>query len=129
MVVKKTRRLVMEAAVMAAVQKLLSIASVTEAEGVPTWKSIPSWYLVYTDDQMIPPSAQRSLAKRMNATVRSISFEPRPRHDRRRSPISSRLPPTLSPSPRKIHNHRPPRATQTEEATVPKIEMAEITLN
>ena len=55
MVVKKTRRLVMEAAVMAAVQKLLSIASVTEAEGVPTWKSIPSWYLVYTDDQMIPP--------------------------------------------------------------------------
>jgi pimeloyl-ACP methyl ester carboxylesterase len=61
-----------EASIMAAVQKPLSVASFTEPEGTPAWKSIPSWYLVCTDDQMIPPPAQQFLAKRMNATVRSV---------------------------------------------------------
>lgn len=60
-----------EAAVMAAVQKPLSVASFTEAEGKPAWKTIPSWYLVCTDDQMIPPPAQEFLANRMNATVQT----------------------------------------------------------
>lgn len=30
----------------------------------PSWKSKPSWYLVATDDKMIPPDAQRAMAKR-----------------------------------------------------------------
>ena len=58
-----------EAAVMAAVQRPLSIASFTESEGKAAWKSIPSWYLVCTDDQMIPPPAQEFMAKRMKATI------------------------------------------------------------
>ncbi len=33
------------------------------------WKTKPSWYLVTTDDQMIPPDAQRMMAKRAGATV------------------------------------------------------------
>jgi pimeloyl-ACP methyl ester carboxylesterase len=33
------------------------------------WKSKPSWYLVATDDRMIPPPAQRVMAKRAGATV------------------------------------------------------------
>lgn len=33
------------------------------------WKSKPSWYLVATDDKMIPPDAQRFMAKRAGATV------------------------------------------------------------
>jgi pimeloyl-ACP methyl ester carboxylesterase len=41
-------------------------------EGPPAWKTIPSWYLVCTEDQMIPPPAQEFLSKRMNATVRSV---------------------------------------------------------
>jgi pimeloyl-ACP methyl ester carboxylesterase len=61
-----------EVSVMAAVQRPLSIASFTEREGVPAWKSIPSWYLVCTEDQMIPPPAQEMLARRMGATVRSV---------------------------------------------------------
>ena len=61
-----------EAAVMAAVQRPLSVASFTESEGAAAWKTIPSWYLVCTEDQMIPPPAQEFLAKRMNATVRSV---------------------------------------------------------
>lgn len=35
----------------------------------PAWKSKPSWYLVATDDRMIPPPAQRLMAKRAGATV------------------------------------------------------------
>jgi pimeloyl-ACP methyl ester carboxylesterase len=61
-----------EAAVMAAVQRPLSVASFTESEGAAAWKALPSWYLICTDDQMIPPPAQEFLAKRMKATVRSV---------------------------------------------------------
>src|SRR5215467_7685728 len=35
----------------------------------PAWKSKPSWYLVATDDRMIPPDAQRAMAKRAGATT------------------------------------------------------------
>ncbi len=62
-----------EAAIMAVVQKPLSITSFTDKSGVPAWKSIPSWYLQCTDDQMIPPPAQAFLAQRMGATVRSVA--------------------------------------------------------
>ena len=33
------------------------------------WRSKPSWYLVTADDRMIPPSAQRTMAERIGATV------------------------------------------------------------
>ncbi len=33
------------------------------------WKSKPSWYLVATDDRMIPPPAQRFMSERARATV------------------------------------------------------------
>jgi len=35
----------------------------------PAWKSKPSWYLVATDDKMIPPAAQRFMSKRAGSTV------------------------------------------------------------
>jgi len=35
----------------------------------PAWKSKPSWYLVATDDKMIPPDAQRAMSKRAGSTV------------------------------------------------------------
>jgi pimeloyl-ACP methyl ester carboxylesterase len=34
-----------------------------------SWKSKPSWYLVATDDKMIPPDAQRAMAIRAGAKV------------------------------------------------------------
>jgi pimeloyl-ACP methyl ester carboxylesterase len=40
-------------------------ATVSEA----AWRSKPSWYLVATDDRMIPPPAQRSMSKRAGSTV------------------------------------------------------------
>ena len=35
----------------------------------PAWRSKPSWYLVATDDRMIPPAAQRSMSKRAGSSV------------------------------------------------------------
>jgi pimeloyl-ACP methyl ester carboxylesterase len=35
----------------------------------PAWKIKPSWYLVVTEDRMIPVAVQRMMAKRANATV------------------------------------------------------------
>src|SRR5437899_1760638 len=39
----------------------------------PAWKTKPSWYLVTTDDRMIPPPAQRLMAKRAGATVVEVA--------------------------------------------------------
>jgi pimeloyl-ACP methyl ester carboxylesterase len=39
--------------------------SVTE----PAWRVKPSWYLVATEDRMIPPPAQRAMSERAGATV------------------------------------------------------------
>lgn len=35
----------------------------------PAWRSKPSWYLVATEDKMIPPPAQRAMRERIGATV------------------------------------------------------------
>jgi len=35
----------------------------------PAWKAKPSWYLIVTDDKMIPPDAQRAMSKRAGSTV------------------------------------------------------------
>ncbi len=39
----------------------------------PAWKTKPSWYLVATDDKMIPPDAQRFMAKRAGSTVVEVA--------------------------------------------------------
>jgi pimeloyl-ACP methyl ester carboxylesterase len=38
----------------------------------PAWRSKPSWYLLVSDDHMIPPSAQRAMAERTGATVAEV---------------------------------------------------------
>ena len=35
----------------------------------PAWRTKPSWYLVSTEDKMIPPDAQRAMSKRAGSTV------------------------------------------------------------
>jgi pimeloyl-ACP methyl ester carboxylesterase len=39
----------------------------------PAWRSKPSWYMVTTDDRMIPPPAQRFMSKRAGATVVEVA--------------------------------------------------------
>ena len=45
------------------------VEALAGAVTVPAWKEKPSFYLVATDDHMIPPPAQRLMAKRAGATV------------------------------------------------------------
>ena len=43
--------------------------ALTGAITEPAWNTKPSWYLVATEDRMIPPAAQRAMSKRAGATV------------------------------------------------------------
>jgi pimeloyl-ACP methyl ester carboxylesterase len=62
-----------EARIMAVVQRPLSIKSFTAKSGPPAWKHLPSWYLVSSNDQMIPPQAEELMARRMGATTRTVA--------------------------------------------------------
>lgn len=48
------------------------VAALEGAVTSPAWKAKPSWYLVATDDHMIPPPAQRDMAKRAGSTVKEV---------------------------------------------------------
>jgi len=39
----------------------------------PAWRTRPSWYLVTTEDQMIPPAAQRAMAQRAGSDVVEVA--------------------------------------------------------
>jgi pimeloyl-ACP methyl ester carboxylesterase len=39
----------------------------------PAWRVKPSWYLVTTEDQMIPPAAQRTMSQRTGSTVVEVA--------------------------------------------------------
>ena len=58
-----------KAKVMYAVQQALAGSAFTDVMGVPAWKSQPTWYLVASDDEAIPPAAERLFASRMGATT------------------------------------------------------------
>ena len=58
-----------KARVMYAVQQPVAGAAFGDVMGVPAWKSLPSWFLVATNDEAIPPDAERLFAKRMGATT------------------------------------------------------------
>jgi len=58
-----------QANVMYAVQQPLPVGTLSEQMGVPAWKSLPSWYMVATNDEVIPPAAERLFAQRMHATT------------------------------------------------------------
>ena len=58
-----------EAAFMADSQVPWGVNALSGAVTEPAWKSKHSWYLVTTEDKMIPPPAQRQMAKRAGSTV------------------------------------------------------------
>ena len=61
-----------KAKVLYAVQQPIAMSIFAEPMGVPAWKSLPSWYLVATEDQALPPEAERLFASRMGATTVEI---------------------------------------------------------
>jgi pimeloyl-ACP methyl ester carboxylesterase len=60
---------VAEAEFMADSQVPWGLDALSGAIGEPAWRHKPSWYLVATDDRMIPPPAQRAMARRAGSTV------------------------------------------------------------
>jgi pimeloyl-ACP methyl ester carboxylesterase len=61
------------AAFMAASQVPWGVDALSGTISEPAWKTKPSWYLVATEDKMIPPAAQRSMAKRAGSTVVEVA--------------------------------------------------------
>jgi pimeloyl-ACP methyl ester carboxylesterase len=57
------------AAFMADSQVPWGVEALNGAISEPAWRSKPSWYLVATDDRMIPPPAQRAMSTRAGSTV------------------------------------------------------------
>src|SRR5215207_3963731 len=58
-----------KAAFMADSQVPWGVGALDGAVSEPAWRTKPSWYLVATDDRMIPPAAQRFMSRRAGATV------------------------------------------------------------
>jgi pimeloyl-ACP methyl ester carboxylesterase len=58
-----------KAAFMADSQVPWGVEALSGAVSDPAWKHKPSWYLLVTDDKMIPIAAQRLMAKRAGSTV------------------------------------------------------------
>ena len=61
------------AAFMASSQVPWGLEALAGAITTPAWKSKPSWYLVATEDKMIPPPAQRAMSKRAGSTVTEVA--------------------------------------------------------
>ena len=59
-------------AFMADAQVLWGMEALQGVVSQPAWKSKPSWYLVATDDRMIPPPAQRAMSQRAGSTVAEV---------------------------------------------------------
>jgi pimeloyl-ACP methyl ester carboxylesterase len=45
------------------------VEALSEKISEPAWRSKPSWYLIATEDRMIPPPAQREMSARAGSTV------------------------------------------------------------
>src|ERR1700758_385066 len=58
-----------KAAFMADSQVPWGVGALSGKISEPAWKAKPSWYLIATDDKMIPPPAQRTMSKRAGSTV------------------------------------------------------------
>jgi pimeloyl-ACP methyl ester carboxylesterase len=62
-----------EAQFMADSQVPWGVGALSGAVSEPAWRVKPSWYLVATDDRMIPPPAQRAMSERAGSTVVEVA--------------------------------------------------------
>ncbi|MGI9821906.1 alpha/beta fold hydrolase [Agromyces sp. Marseille-Q5079] len=61
-----------QAAVLAASQRPAALQALFTPSGEPAWRSIPSWYVVASEDHTIPPEAERAMAARAGSTTVEI---------------------------------------------------------
>jgi pimeloyl-ACP methyl ester carboxylesterase len=62
-----------KAKVMFAVQQPLAASTFNDVIDTPAWRSLPTWYLVATEDEAIPPDVERLFAQRMGATTTEVA--------------------------------------------------------
>jgi pimeloyl-ACP methyl ester carboxylesterase len=60
-------------AAMAAAQRPIDLATLEQPSGPPAWETIPSWFIIGTDDHTIPPDLHRFMAQRAGA-VRTVEL-------------------------------------------------------
>jgi pimeloyl-ACP methyl ester carboxylesterase len=61
-----------DARVLAAAQRPAALAQFSEPSGPPAWKTIPSWSLIGTLDNVIPPALQERMSSRAGAHVSRV---------------------------------------------------------
>jgi len=61
-----------KAAFMADSQVPWGVEALSGTISEPAWKAKPSWYLIVTEDKMIPPDAQRFMSKRAGSTLAEV---------------------------------------------------------
>jgi hypothetical protein len=99
-----------KAAFMADSQVPWGLEAISGAISEPAWRTKPSWYLLTTEDRMIPPDAQRAMSRRAGATVVEVrGSKPSTYRGQRRSQILlNRLQRTRrAPLLRKFASHAP----------------------
>jgi pimeloyl-ACP methyl ester carboxylesterase len=62
-----------QAAVIAATQRPLAASTLQEPSGTPAWKTIPSWAVIGTTDQVIPPAELTFMAQRAGARITDVN--------------------------------------------------------
>ena len=62
-----------QAAVIAATQRPLAASAFNEPSGPPAWKTIPSWAVIGTADQVIPPAQLTFMAQRAGAHITDVN--------------------------------------------------------
>jgi pimeloyl-ACP methyl ester carboxylesterase len=67
-------------AIMAAVQRPISVNCIREKAPAPAWKTKPSWFLLAEEDRMIHPTTQQFMAERMKANIRAHPVDHTPMH-------------------------------------------------
>ena len=51
----------------------LTASAFTEPSGSPAWKTIPSWAVIRTADQVIPPAELTFMARRAGARITDVN--------------------------------------------------------
>jgi pimeloyl-ACP methyl ester carboxylesterase len=57
---------------LAAAQRPITLAALSEPSGPPGWKTLPSWYVVGTRDNILPPALQLSMARRAGSHITEV---------------------------------------------------------
>jgi pimeloyl-ACP methyl ester carboxylesterase len=65
-------------AVLAAVQRPISVNCIAVPVGRPLWKDVPVWFLVAEADRMIVATTQRFMAERMRAKIKAHAVDHTP---------------------------------------------------